>query len=112
MKTSSLLVAALLACSANAMAQTKPAAPAAQQDATATKPAAMTEGEIRKIDKGAGTITLRHGPIVNLGMPGMTMVFKATDPKFLNAFKTGDKVRFTADKVGEQYIVTRLEAAK
>jgi Cu(I)/Ag(I) efflux system protein CusF len=73
---------------------------------------AMTEGEVRKVDKAARKITLKHGPIVNLDMPGMTMVFHVKDPAMLDKVKAGDKVRFTADKVGENITVTRIEPAQ
>lgn len=74
--------------------------------------AQTTDGEVRKIDKGTKKITLKHGEIKNLDMPGMTMVFQVKDPAFLDKVKEGDKVRFTADKVGGAYTVTSIEAAK
>ena len=72
----------------------------------------MSDGEVRKVDKDGGKITLKHGPIPNLDMPDMTMVFRVKDASMLDAVKAGDKVRFTADKVGGQYTVTRIEPAK
>jgi Cu(I)/Ag(I) efflux system periplasmic protein CusF len=86
-------------------------APAATKPASAA-PAPMTDGEVRKIDKGAAKITLKHGPIPNLDMPDMTMVFRASEPAMLDGLKVGDKVRFAADKVGGQYTVVRIEPAK
>lgn len=74
--------------------------------------AKLTEGEVRKVDKAAGKVTLKHGPIENLGMPGMTMVFRATNPALLDKLKAGDKVRFAADKAGDDYTVSRIEPAK
>lgn len=75
------------------------------------KPAttAMAEGKVRKIDKAQGKITLKHGEIKNLGMPGMTMTFRTTDPKMLDVVKEGDKIKFTADKTGSDYFVTGIE---
>jgi Cu/Ag efflux protein CusF len=73
---------------------------------------ALTEGEVRKVDKQAKKITLRHGAIRNLDMPGMTMGFNVTDPSVLDKVKPGDKVRFAADKVGDALTVTYLERAK
>jgi len=73
---------------------------------------AMTEGEVRKVDKAAKKITLKHGPIVNLDMPGMTMVFHVKDSKMLEQVKAGDKVKFRAEKVGEDITVTMIEPAK
>ena len=73
---------------------------------------AMSDGEIRKVDRGAKKLTIRHGPLDNLGMPAMTMVFQVADPAVLDRVKAGDKVRFLADKVGGVYTVTQLELAK
>ncbi len=72
----------------------------------------LTDGEIRKVDLAAGTVTLHHGKIENLGMPGMTMVFKVMDPKSLGSLKQGDKVGFRAERVNGEVVVTHLEAAK
>lgn len=80
--------------------------------ASASSPAAMADGEVRKIDKEQGKLTLRHGPLKNLEMPPMTMVFKVADPKMLDAVKEGDKVRFSADRVNGAITVTAIERAK
>ena len=72
----------------------------------------MSEGEVRKIDRGQGKLTLRHGPLVNLDMPAMTMVFKVADPQMLATLKDGDKVRFVADKVNGEPTVTAIEIAR
>lgn len=80
--------------------------------ANATSHDAMTDAEVRKVDTETKKITLRHGPIQNLGMPPMTMVFQVKDPAMLDQVKAGDKVKFNADKVNGAYIVTRIESAK
>ena len=72
----------------------------------------LTDGEVRKVDKEARKITLKHGEIKNLDMPGMTMVFQVDNPALLDKVKAGDKVRFSAAKTGGAYVVTALEAAK
>ena len=72
----------------------------------------MTDGEVRKVDKDNKKITLKHGEIKNLGMPGMTMVFQVKDPSFLDKVKPGDKVRFAAEKTESGIAVTNIEAAK
>ncbi len=77
--------------------------------ATAAEP---TEAEVRKVDLSARKITLKHGEIKNLEMPPMTMVFQVSNPALLGGIKTGDKVRFTADKVNGAYTVLTLEPAK
>ena len=94
-------------------AQTAPDHESHHPDATA-KPsaAAATDGEVRRIDKSAGKVTIRHGEIRNLGMPAMTMVFRVNDPAMLDSLKEGDKVRFTADKVNGVYTLVTVEIAK
>ena len=72
----------------------------------------MADGEIRKIDIDSKKITIKHGEIKNLDMPGMTMVFQVRDPAMLAAIKTGDKVRFKAEKSGGAIVVTELQAIK
>lgn len=74
--------------------------------------AGMSQGVIRKIDKSSGKITIKHGPLENLGMSGMTMAFKATDPSVLDRLKVGDKVNFVADKSNGELTVTKIEAVK
>lgn len=73
---------------------------------------AATDGEIKKIDKEAGKITIKHGPINNLQMPGMTMVFRAADPAMLNQVKEGDKVKFHVEKMSGALTVTKIEVVK
>ena len=70
---------------------------------------AYTDGEIKKIDAEQGKVTLKHGAIDNLGMPGMTMVFRA-DAAVLARFKPGDAVKFKADRVDGAFKVTELVA--
>ncbi len=72
----------------------------------------MSEGEIKNVDKDAGKLTIKHGELKNLGMPGMTMVFRVKDPAMLGQVKVGDKIHFVADKVGGVLTVTTLEVAK
>jgi len=64
------------------------------------------------VDKEANKITLRHGPIPILDMPAMSMVFQVKDPALLDQVKAGDKIRFSAEKIGGQYVVTRIEPAQ
>jgi len=72
----------------------------------------MTDGEIRKVDKDAKKITIKHGPMPALDMPAMTMVFQVKDPAMLGQVKAGDKVKFEAQKLGGAFTVTRIELAK
>ncbi len=72
----------------------------------------MSEGEIRKIDKNAGKITIKHGELKDLGMPPMTMVFRVKHPTMLENIKTGDKIRFVVEKIEGMFTVTKLEAVR
>ena len=73
---------------------------------------AMATAEVRKVDKDAGKITLKHGEIKNLAMPPMTMVFQVKDKTLLDKVKAGDAVRFNAEMIGGQFTVTPLERAQ
>ena len=72
----------------------------------------LTDGEVRKVDKDAKKITIKHGPLQNLDMPAMTMVFQVKDPAMLDRVKAGDKVKFQAEKIGGAFTVTKIEQAK
>ena len=89
-----------------------PAMAAASQDHAAhhSAGAALTQGEVRKVDKDAKKLTIRHAAIANLDMPPMTMVFQVKDAAMLDLVKAGDKIRFSADKVEGAYVVTQVEA--
>ena len=72
----------------------------------------LSDGEVRKVDKDAKKITIKHGPLANLDMPAMTMVFQVKDPAMLDKVKAGDKVKFVAEKVGGAFTVTQIEPVK
>lgn len=80
-------------------------------DMQETKPgqAALVDGQVKKVDPAQGKITLKHGPIENLGMPGMTMVFRVSKPEMLDGVNAGDAVKFHAEKINGALTVTRLE---
>lgn len=82
--------------------------------AAATKAATseMYDGQVRRINKEAGKVTLAHGPLTGLNMPAMTMAFPVKDVKQLAALKEGDKVKFALEQSGENMVVTRIEVAK
>ena len=115
MKTSRFLaafgaLAFAAALTTNVQAQTttnQGSMPGMTMDTAAT--ASMTDGEVRKIDKENQKITLKHGDIKNLDMPGMTMVFKVKDPAMLDKVQVGSKVKFKAKKEGGAFEVTSLE---
>lgn len=111
MKTSPFLPIVLLATAAafsvTTHAQEKPATVQAS-----TPTADMTDGEIRKINKDTQKITIKHGEIKNLDMPGMTMVFQVKDSAMLEKVKVGDKVKFVAEKSGSALVVTDIQPVK
>jgi Cu(I)/Ag(I) efflux system periplasmic protein CusF len=86
------------------------AMPAFAQQASPS--AEMAEGEIRKVDKDNKKLTLKHGPLKNLDMPSMTMVFQVKDDAMLDKVQAGDKVRFQAEKIDGKFTVTQIEAAR
>ena len=115
MKIAHIIAAVAVAFTAPlAVAQSAPASAAdhSAHHPAATASAPQGEGEVRKIDKEQGKVTLRHGPLANLDMPAMTMVFRVASPKLLEGLKEGDKVKFTADKVNGALTVTAMEVAK
>ena len=69
------------------------------------------EGEVRRIDKEAKKVTLRHGPIVGFDMSAMTMVFVVKTAQMLETLKVGDKVRFTVVRENGAMILESLEPA-
>ncbi|MEK8029749.1 copper-binding protein [Ideonella sp. DXS29W] len=88
-----------------------PATPPTPSASSAAAPLALSDGEVRKVDREQGKITLKHGPIASLEMPPMTMVFKVADPKMLDGLKAGDRVRFAADRVNGAITVTAMQPA-
>jgi Cu(I)/Ag(I) efflux system periplasmic protein CusF len=72
----------------------------------------MSEGEVRKVDRDARKITLRHPEIKQLDMPAMTMVFRVQDDSLLDKVKAGDKVKFRAESNRGAMTITEIELAK
>ncbi|HKQ30511.1 MAG TPA: copper-binding protein [Burkholderiales bacterium] len=106
MKPRSIVSAALLFAALSAAANV-----AAYHEPRHADPAAMTEGEVKKVDKAAAKLTIKHGPLKNLDMPGMTMVFRVKDPVMFEKLNVGDKIKFVAEKIDGAYTVTELERA-
>ena len=67
--------------------------------------------EVRRIDKAAGKVALKHGEIKNLDMPPMSMVFQVKEPAQLDTLQVGQKVRFQAVQDKGAYWVVKIEAA-
>ena len=73
----------------------------------------LIDGTITKVDTSAGKITIKHGPIKKFDMDdGMTMVFRAQVPAMLKAVKAGDKIKFDAENVNGQFVVTTIQKNK
>ncbi|WP_374582358.1 copper-binding protein [Pseudoduganella sp.] len=105
------ILATLLAasCLAAAPAMAQHSGHDAHGQPAASAASDTTDGEIKKVDKPSGKLTIKHGELKNLGMGAMTMVFKVKDAALLDKVQAGDKVRFTVDKT---MTVTAIEAAK
>jgi Cu(I)/Ag(I) efflux system periplasmic protein CusF len=71
----------------------------------------IVKGEVVKVDKATGKVTLKHGPIKKLDMDSMTMVFRVADPAMLDKMKAGDKIEFEAERVNGAITVTRVGRA-
>ena len=107
-----MTIRALILAATLGLIALNPIARAAQTPVAASSNMAMlTEGEVRKIDPTAGKITIKHGPIVHMDMPGMTMVFTAKDKALLENIKVGDKVRFMVSHEDGKMLVTEIQLA-
>ena len=71
--------------------------------------ASMSHGEVKKVDASTGKLTIKHGPLENLGMDGMTMVFRVKDPAMISQVKVGDKIDFVAEDLDGALTVTKLQ---
>lgn len=105
-----LAVAAAIIAPAGASTGTEQAGAAAL--VLASNASALADGEVRRIDKGAGTVTLKHGPIPSIDMPPMTMAYRVKDKSMLEQLKPGDKIKFEAGNLGGVYTLMRFEKAK
>ena len=105
----SVIPALLLACwlaphpvcaQTGAATNDRPAAEQARAD--------LTAGEVRRVDKATGRVTIRHERIVNLNMPPMTMVFRVPDKGLLDALRPGDKILFRAEEKNGALTLTEI----
>ncbi len=88
-----------------------PAAPPTAAITAAAPVKDMADAEVRKVDKEAKKVTLKHGPIKNLDMPSMTMVFQVRDEKLFDKLIAGETIKFTAEQLQGAYVVTGVEKA-
>ena len=111
-----LILTGLITASISSFAASPASTPMPKDDARKAMPvsavADMADGEVRKVDKENKKITLKHGVIKNLDMPGMTMVFGIKDAAMLDNLKVGEKVKFKAEQTGSAIVVTDIQIAK
>lgn len=109
-----LIITTLLTTTSASFAASHATAPAANTANTTTAASALplVSAEVRKVDLENKKISLKHGDIKNLDMPGMSMVFQVKNAAMLENIKAGDKVMFTADKVDGAYMVLSIEKVK
>lgn len=112
MKPALILITAACIAAAPALATSGHSTEAKGVHDKAGAHAEMAEGEVKKVDKSAGKVTLKHGPLHSLDMPAMTMVFRVKDAAMLEGLKAGDNIRFKAEKIGGNYTVTDYQPAK
>jgi|SRR5450830_303791 len=67
------------------------------------------KGSVVSVNKADGTITLKHEAIAAISWPAMTMSFNVKDKQLLDKPKSGDKVDFTLEKDGTNYLITDIK---
>lgn len=87
-----------------------PALAASMDHSTHMASQELVPAEVRALDLKARRITLKHGELKNLGMPGMTMPF-ALDKKLTLPvdLKVGDKVQVRVEDFSGTLTVTILQ---
>jgi Cu/Ag efflux protein CusF len=81
--------------------------------ATSAWAQSLTDGLVTKVDASSGKITIKHGPMKKFDMNDrMTMVYRAQDSAMLQSVKAGDKVKFDAENVNGQFVVTKIQKDK
>ena len=105
------VIALASALASPAIAQQKAGDHSSHHPAAGASAAVVAEGEVRKVDRDAKKLTIKHGEIKSLDMPPMTMVYQVTDGVRLDKLKAGDKVRFAVEKVASGFVVTDVRPA-
>lgn len=80
--------------------------------APAARPDAVSEGVVKKINRLAGEVTIAHGPLANLGMGPMTMLFRLKSPVLVDGVKEGNRIRFVAESANGELTVVALQVVK
>lgn len=111
------IIKQILATSAVALGVALPMSSMAQQTEDPAKSetaqsTSLTEGEVKKVDLDNGKVTIKHGDIKHLDMPGMTMVFTAKDKNLLSNVKPGDNVKFMVANESGKMIITEIQSSR
>ncbi|NGM88516.1 copper-binding protein [Parapusillimonas sp. SGNA-6] len=75
---------------------------------TASMDNALDDGVVKKVDRQTGMVSLEHGELKNVGMPAMTMAYKAKDAAMVEQAKAGEKVKFRLENLNGTYTITTL----
>jgi Cu/Ag efflux protein CusF len=73
---------------------------------------AWVDGTVKKVSPDTGKVTISHGPLPNLDMPPMTMVFRVKDSAWLNQMKPGDRILFQVERQNGALTVTEFRASQ
>lgn len=107
--TACIVLGAMLSTSAFAESQRTSDSATRGNDGAAAQ---MADGLVRRVDRAAGRVIIAHGPLVNIGMPPMTMAFRVKEAVWLEQMKDGDRIRFVADNVDGRLTVVRFDKAR
>jgi Cu/Ag efflux protein CusF len=72
----------------------------------------VSDGEVVRVVEKRNELLVRHGPMPHLEMGPMTMAFPVKDPALLRGLKPGDKIKFIAEKIGDEAVITKIEVVK
>lgn len=83
-------------------ANASPAKPGTATDST------LADGVVKKVDRQTGMVSLKHGELKDIGMPAMTMAYRAKDAAMVEQAKAGEKVKFRLENLNGTYTITTL----
>ena len=111
-KIFSCVKVALLTCSTMALAQSASNHAGHHQHSMSSSTMTTTQsasGVVKRVDVGAGKITVDHGPIKSLRMDAMIMVFRVKDPAMLKQVKAGDRINFDAGRINGALTILKMK---
>jgi Cu/Ag efflux protein CusF len=83
--------------------------PGQAQASAPSQKAGKGTGLIQQIDREKGAVTIKHGPLQGLNMPGMTMSFPVKDKAMLSNLQPLQKVDFELTFDGRNYMITKIK---